>query len=180
MQVKHYLNLTNGLESLAHIPPGEPYGFIRVQSTTLENKDWTKLFGRELDADLLLHLALGVTCYFYDRGTNRPYSKTVYLGIPVIKYVLERCWLDKSPAAVVSPGRRGKAEIDITQVAAAAYHAIFSDSSNKQAAIRKKLRYYKKYLKTSELKLIGVSCSTSHDGDYAFYSDLVKRAFCNG
>jgi len=42
---RHYVNLTNGLESLQElIDDGASWSLLRLQSTTIERQDWVKLF----------------------------------------------------------------------------------------------------------------------------------------
>jgi len=64
----NFLNLSNGTEAITEIEA--PFSFVRIQSTTLERKDYIKLF-LDLDHNFLLHLALGYHCIVHDRGTNR-------------------------------------------------------------------------------------------------------------
>ncbi len=69
MKTRHYVNLTNGLEALpAILASGEPSCAMRLQSTTVERRDWVKLFLCDLCDDLLLHLALGWRCVLHDRA----------------------------------------------------------------------------------------------------------------
>ena len=102
---RHYVNLTNGLESLREVvDAGAPWSFLRLQSTTIERQDWVKLFLTDLSDDLLMHLALGWRCVVHDRGTNRPFSKTIYYALPLVKYVLDRRWYEHAPAEVWNRG----------------------------------------------------------------------------
>ena len=177
--IKHYLNLTNGVQQLPLLPPGEPYGFVRIQSTTLEQKNWNKLFYSDIDHDMLMHLALGYKCFLYDRGTKRPRSKTVYMGVPIIEYVLNRCWFDLDPGVVLGGGRHVPADINMVDIARRAYAALFCSKDDKTALVRSRLRYYKKFVACDKIDLVGVSYSTDKDGDYAYHRDLTHKFLLN-
>src|SRR5574343_1708626 len=81
---KHFINLTNGLEIFENntefVKIVNEVNFIYVASTTIENKNYIKLFS-ELDHNFLFNLAIGNNVIFYDFGTNRKLSKTCYLAI---------------------------------------------------------------------------------------------------
>ena len=49
---KNWINLTNGIEDIENL---DNFSFIRIQSTTLERKDYIKLF-LDLDHNFLIHL----------------------------------------------------------------------------------------------------------------------------
>lgn len=170
---KIYLNCTNGLEWMDNFPK-EDINFIRIQSTTIERKDYLKLIG-DLDHNFLMYLALGYECHVYDCGTNRPYSKTIYQGIPLIKYILERRWLDLIPPNVHNLTRFGAVGHDVTEYYNHVYTQLFIyDKTQEKVKVKKKIDYYKRFLNTKELHLYGHSKSTSHDGDYSFYSQIAK------
>jgi hypothetical protein len=62
--VRHYVNLTNGLEgldALSQLVPPEELRFTRLQSSHCEAGAYDKILG-ELDHDLLWSLASGHTC----------------------------------------------------------------------------------------------------------------------
>ena len=85
----NFINLTNGLEFFDKVDNPQ---FLRIRSTTLERKDFLFLL-MDLDHNFLMNLALGKECVVYDCGTNKALSKTIYLGIPFIRYALQRRWL---------------------------------------------------------------------------------------
>lgn len=173
---KHYLNLTNGVEWLEEIKNNkEPYSFIRIQSTTLERKNYLKLFN-DLDHDFLLHLAIGFKCFVYDCGTNRPFSKTIYYGIPLIKYVLNRRWFDLNPDTINRLNRDGSQGENVINQYNKIYDELFRwDQSIIKENLKKKLDYYKRYLTGNQIYLEGVSRSTENDGNYKFYSEILKN-----
>ena len=144
----NYVNLTDGLEWCAEL---KDYSFCRIESTAIEKGDWDRVI-LDLDADLLMRLALGCTCVVYDCGTRRETSKTVSLGVPKIKSILETAWLTDAP---------------------------WEARTDKARAAKRKLKYYKRYVDAQVVRLEGVSRSTTRDGDKAFYRELtlieVKR-----
>lgn len=173
---KHYLNTTNGIEYLSEVKAtGEPYSFLRIQSTTLERKDYLKLLG-DLDHDFLMHLALGFECVVYDCGTNRICSKSIYSGIEIIRYVLNKYWYGVEPDFVPKRCRNGlyTHTQDMKPYFDSIYNSIFVWDQNKdKERIKHKLKYYKKYLNADSIDLTGISKSTIHDGDYKFYRELL-------
>jgi hypothetical protein len=173
--VKHFVNLTNGIEALPHL---RDYSFIRIQSTTLERKNYYKLFV-DLDHNLLMWLALGYECFVYDFGTNRPVSKTIYLGLPIIEYCLNKYWLGYEMKSVMA-GRRFQMNIkDYVESEVYSKLFLYHSEKNLQAKISLdvKYRYYRKFIPEHlpNIKLVGKSASTIHDSDIEFYKELLME-----
>lgn len=120
------------------------YSFIRLESTALEKKDYNRVL-RDLDNHFLMCLALGHDCHFYDCGTRRQISKTVSVGLPFILDYLKRVWFSKDVSA--------------------------PDKESQE--IKRKFRYFRRYLKTDVIRLTGHSRSTENDGNKVFYTSLV-------
>jgi len=56
---RHYINLTNGIEAVPRLQRlGLPHSFLRLPSTRCEQQQFEALVN-DLDADLLMRLALG-------------------------------------------------------------------------------------------------------------------------
>lgn len=181
MQTRHYVNLTNGVEALAGLrAAGAAWSFMRLQSTTIERQDWTKLFMCDVSDDLLMHLALGWRCVVHDRGTRRPLSKTVYYGLPLIKYVLDRRWYGIDPDEVINRGRRGGAGMNVVNQYREIFAGLFVHSSRETGPVKRRVDYFKRYLAPGSgaagVVLEGACESTEHDGDYAFYAATVRVA----
>lgn len=171
--IKHYINLTNGIAAIANIPAGEAMGFVRIQSTTLEHKDWVGLFTVDVCADMLLHLALGWDCVLHDRGTNRVCSKTCYTGISLIRYVLNRHWYGLQPDVVYNLNRRGEQGHNV-----AVYYAAIYDSLTKERTVARRLNYFRQYaIPAAGIRLRGISESTTHDGDRAYHRSLLSETY---
>lgn len=170
--IKHFVNLTNGIEAIPSIN-GE-INFLRIQSTTLERKDWIKLF-TELDYNFLMYLALGYECNVYDYGTNRLFSKTIYQGLPIIKYVLSKYWLGiEIPAERLT--RSGQTIAADKKMYDHIYDQLFTYNSTKEKhSLKNKYKYFKQYLRTDEIKLYGISDSTQNDGNVPYYRDILHK-----
>lgn len=137
----NYINLTTGLDWL----PMPNARFVRIESTAIEKSDWRRVL-RDLDADLLLHLALGHECHFYDCGAGREISKTVSVGVPMIVELLRTHWSQNVPALTESA-----------------------------IEMKRKIGYFRRYWKGAEIKLIGHSKATTHDGDRKHWLSLTKE-----
>lgn len=176
---RHYVNLTNGLESLREVvDAGASWSFLRLQSTTIERQDWAKLFLTDLSDDLLMHLALGWRCVVHDRGTNRPFSKTIYYALPLVKYVLDRRWYEHAPAEVWNRGRRGGRGSNVAGQYAKIYHDLFVHTRADTGRVKRRVDYYQRYLAPAPggVQLVGACSATSHDGDGAYYRGLAHAA----
>jgi hypothetical protein len=171
--IKHFVNLTNGIEK---IPQLSNFSFIRIQSTTLERKNYYKLFA-DLDNNFLMWLALGKECIVYDFGTNRPLSKTIYLGLPIIEYCLNKFWFNYEQNKVFV-GKNYKTECK-QYIEKEIYQKYFVYHSEKKLEAKIwlsiKLKYYKKYLIGNKINLKGISSSTTHDSDITFFKNILKN-----
>ena len=174
MTRRHYLNLTNGLEDLDLVLAlGEPWVISRIRSTTLEHADWWGLFMVDLDADLLLHLALGTPCVLHDRGTRRFLSKTLYFGAPLIQYVLERFWYGRVPASVPTVGPRGGRGPDVAAKFAEIYNELIEAPNHQAGQVRDRLGYFARYASCGHVRFEVAGGSTEHDGEMSHW---VSRA----
>ena len=162
-KIKKYINLTNGVEYLNELDL-KNVNFIRINSTYIEQKHYDLLFSR-LSDDLLLHLALGYQCQIYDTSCHG-FSLIYRVGIPIIKYFLTKVWLDKEMPLYFST-RSGK-------------HFICNNPEwlnqiwkSLKKSTRKKLKYYKMFLNTEEIKLEEISKYTEKDGNYPYFKLLI-------
>lgn len=144
-RTRRFVNLTNGLEWAAELPD---YSVVRMESTAIEKRDWVRLF-RDLDANLLLALARGDDCHFYDCGAGRAVSKTVSVGVPAVKWLLTKVWVDRQ--------------------------AVFAPTRELQA-LKRKLNYFRRFLATDAIRLTGHSRATDRDGNVGFYRGLATQA----
>ncbi len=162
---KIYLNLTNGLEFLkTKIAENPNIRFIRIQSSHIENKAYNLIFSH-LDSDLLLNLALGECCIIADMGReNRP-PKTIRVGIPIIKFVLSKLWLNKEP----EPQNIYEKRIDNN------FKMRVYKSLNR--SVITKLKYFRKFLNTNEICLTGLWSQTNLNGKYDAYKKILDNYY---
>jgi hypothetical protein len=167
--IKHYLNLSNGVEAFEIVQAtGEPWSFCRIRSTTFERERWHDLFMLDVCDDLLMHLALGWVCVLHDRGTLRPHSKTCYLGVPLIAYVLRRRWSGFVPDRVPMYGPRGGAAPDAAERFDAIYRETVDANTRDAGRVRQRLDYFARYYAGDLVRFAAHSESTARDGDVAF------------
>lgn len=173
---RHYLNLTNGLEALDTIrATGETWAVCYIRSTTFEHRDWHRLLTTDLDSDLLLHLALGVTCVLHDRGTRRPLSKTQYYGTHLVTYLLERYWFGHRPAVMRVHGPWGGAGPDRAEEFGSIYETAVTASGWAAGKVRQRLDYFGQYATGKTVYFLAAGGSTLRDGDYAFWQEQARR-----
>lgn len=180
---KHFINLTNGIEQIPNLIqngiPLDTLNYTYIASTTIENKAWIKLI-MDLDHNLLLNLAIGNECIIYDFGTHRKLSKTIYYAVPLIRYILTRFWLDNNDMELCYRMTRNSYQrLPEKEHFQKIYEYLFIHNNTKEkTALKDKLKKYKnKFLLTNEIRLIGISESTSHDGDYDYYKNTLKTVY---
>ena len=125
------------------------------------------MFVGEVPDDMLMHLALGWRCVVHDRGTLRPLSKTLFFGVPLIRYVLDRAWTTVAPEQVPLVGPWGGPAPD----GAARFDAIFCGLGHETI---RRVRYYSRYWTGGPADLVGDGSATEHDGDVAYYAGLAR------
>ena len=157
-----YLNLTNGIEALECLKPANlnASNLVRIQSTACEQKRWDFIL-QDLDYSFLMSIALGENVTVIDFSAKKENTRAVYQGLEFIKYVLNKYWLNKE----YTPNVKG--------FNCSEYFKSVYDSLDKRTF--KKLEYFKKFLKTNEINLKGLCFKTEHDGDYEYYSKLLKK-----
>lgn len=133
------------------IPYLTDYSFVRIESTAIEKDDWLRIL-RDLDVNLLMHLSLGYECHIYDCGTRREVSKTISVGVPYIKKFLTDRWLNC---------------IEMRAIDRETQH------------LKRKIQYFKRYLNTNEIRLIGHSKSTINDGDRSYFKNTILESQIN-
>jgi hypothetical protein len=158
---KNYLNLTNGIEALPVLPPGEQWGFVRIQSTACEQKRWAFII-QDLDNDFLMNLALGVRCVVWDASQRKASPRALYQGLEWIDYALNRAWFRR----LTVPTVRG---CDCSDYFAACWLEIESGSPP-----ARKLAYFRRFLATDVVRLEGRPFRTTRDGDDAYYRGIVS------
>ena len=132
----NYINLTNGIESLSTLPIG--YRFIRIQSTTCEQKNWDRLI-QDLDYDFLLNVALGNECVIYDYGARKLVPRAAYQGLEFLKYVLHKRWLNEEYLTDCNRSNGEYVRKDCNSYFESCYR-------NLEDRTKKKLDYFKPYV----------------------------------
>ena len=165
--VRHFFNLSNGVEALgpmldAGLRP-ESVLFCRLQSSRLEAHDYEGVL-TNLDHNLLTHLALGFECRVYDFGSRGPepfVPRAIWYGLEWSRYALSRLW--KLPPFV--PVLRGRN-------ATKHFQTQFCRLSKKE---QKRLKYYREYVprELTELRLHGYYARTHIDGQKLLYRDML-------
>eukprot|EP00635_Sarcinochrysidales_sp_CCMP3193_P003226 CAMPEP_0118909850 /NCGR_PEP_ID=MMETSP1166-20130328/12251_1 /TAXON_ID=1104430 /ORGANISM="Chrysoreinhardia sp, Strain CCMP3193" /LENGTH=279 /DNA_ID=CAMNT_0006849301 /DNA_START=84 /DNA_END=920 /DNA_ORIENTATION=- len=173
-RVKHFINLTNGLEALEALRDVDDVNFVRIQSSHCEACDFYGILWN-LDHNLLTHLATGATCCVYDvgsRGSRWPaadgYShgvkipRAIWWGLEWAKYALAKTW-------------RLEAETPILRGYTAT--RMFDEKlARVPKPLHKRLKYYRKFEPTAvDLRGIYFRPGTVHDGDDDFYRDALER-----
>ena len=173
---RHYINLTNGLAAIDEVRvTGEPWAVSRIRSTTFERENWHGLLMVDLDADLLLHLALGVTCVLHDRGTRRQLSKTQFYGTHLVTYLLERHWFGLTPAVVRVHGPHGGVGPDRAAEFDRIYLQAVAAGSADAGAVRKRLDYFGRYAAGPSVWFLAAGGSTDRDGDVEHWRAQAAR-----
>lgn len=162
MEVIHitynYINLTNGVEAIPMLKFwNEDYRFIRIQSTTCEQKNWDRLI-QDLDYDFLMNLALGHKCVVYDFGARKPVPRAVYQGLEFVKYVLNRRWLGQEYITNVNRSKNKERKNNCKDYFDKCYQQL-------EDRTKKKLDYFLSYVNTEDINLECVTECTQHDGD---------------
>ena len=75
----HFINLSNGIKAITDYNLSD-YRFIRLQSTTCEQKRWEEIL-LTISDDFLISLALGYHCIVYDYGANKNVPRDVWQGL---------------------------------------------------------------------------------------------------
>ena len=156
---KYYINLTNGLECLTEWKSLR-FDFVRWQSSLLEQKHF-KRFIQEVDNNILMHLALGRRCCIFDftsRKMKGNASRACWQGVPWIIYCLNRAWFKREPTFDYG------------------MHICFKEKYRElDRPTKKRLKYYRKWLKTDEVDLGYICEATTHDSDLEYYQKLVRK-----
>jgi hypothetical protein len=154
----NYINLTNGIEAIEKYNLKD-YRFVRIQSTACEQKRWDFILG-DLDYDFLMNLALGNHVVFHDASSKKEESRAIYQGLSWVVFVLYKVWFNKDITPIV------KSHV-ATQYFTEQYNLLSKSTLNK-------LKYFRKFLNTDTLHLYTYSFRTDNDGNYKYYSELLR------
>ena len=181
--VRHFINLSNGAEALGLLDEAgiksDAVHFCRLQSSHCEAQDFNGVL-QSLDADLLMHLALGFECRVYDFGSRGNYwegpdgepvlrhvPRAMWWGLEWSRYALTRLWHLEGEAAAEPPLLRGY------NVA-----ALFEQQMRQiPKPLWKRLKYYRSHLAPGldEVHLRGYYASTELDGNKEAYRTFLRE-----
>lgn len=176
MNTIDYINLSSGIDCLFDARHGgketalalsyykEEVRFIRIQSTMCEQKLWDRVI-MDLDYDFLLHLAMGHDVCIFDCSAKKEESRAIYQGLEFIKYVLNRVWFDREYKTDV----RGN---DCNHYFDEVFRTQIQDTS-----AHLKLKFFRKFLMTDELKLASYCQPTKLDGKYEELKKILKQFY---
>lgn len=150
----HFINLTNGIEPMV-LQCLSPVAFIRVQSTTCEQKQWDRLL-MDLDNNFLMHLALGFDCHVWDGSVHSRPARAMRQGMELVRFLVDSIWFDVEYIAPQGQSNYFKS-LDLT------------------TPVWNKLRYFRRFVAGDEVRLTTHSIVTVHDGDYDYYAQAVKE-----
>ncbi len=154
-----FLNLTNGIERLNYDFEGSPH-FVRIQSTALEQKRFGQVIA-DLDYDFLLHLAAGNLCRVHDYSAKKVKTRALYQGLSWIEFYLTRYW----------KGYYLK-ECYVKKCNVANY---FTEICESLGRVPDNVVYGGRFF-GGQIRLVAAeSKKTEHDGDYAFYKDILTE-----
>lgn len=148
VHIVRYFNLTNGILAVDRL---EGARFIRLQSTFCEQKRWADIL-LQLDADFLLHLALGFECVVVDFSNGSDVPRAIWQGCEWVRYATARNWFDNPASATV----RGH---DCTDYFAQCYAGLTSRALTK-------LRYFRRFARPGG-RIVAQTAQTTEDGNYA-------------
>lgn len=165
--IHSYVNIASGLEWLERPCFAEPPHFIRIPSTWCEQGEWDRVF-MSIDADLLMHLALGHRCVVYDCGSRKGwYSRAQWQALPILRYVCEKEW-HLSPTPVRFEPYADKSTF---HEADATVNTIYCDTLTRST--KNRIKYFRHFLDTDRIDLGWEGMESTLDGQYDKLRELV-------
>jgi hypothetical protein len=155
----HYINLTNGIQAINDFKLVD-YRFIRIQSTTCEQKRFAELI-MTISDDFLLNAVLGNKLIVYDYGAGKEIPRAIWQGLEWIKFCLFRRWLNE----VYVP------EYPRSQRCLNYFHEQYAILGNRE---RTRLDYFKKFYMNKGINITSIQSSTQKDGDYLYYKTSIS------
>ena len=173
--VRYFINLTNGIEAIPLLQERgiamDQIHFFRLQSTHCESRNYHAII-ENIDNNLLLSLALGYVVILLDFGCRGSkvsdhrdgIPRSYWWGIEWISFVLNDIWDLET---------RGQ----IPMVRGCNVQKAFADElKGLPKDLRRKIKYFRPYLRSSRIHLYPVYAKTTNDGDKAFYAQLLKTS----
>lgn len=144
-----FVNLTNGTEWLDELAiDGVDWRYMRLQSTWCEQKLWEHILWT-LPEDFLMAAALGQTCLVLDTSGNERGPRALWQGLEWVRYALGEAWVIGT-----------KCDPNFSDYFSRTYiEAVGGQVLNR-------LKYYRRFLRTGGLHIVGAWKETERDGDY--------------
>ena len=155
MKTIRFINLTNGIESIC-----DSSLFIRIQSTKCEQKLWSDII-LELDSTFLIHAALGNSIVVYDASGKKDISRAMWQGLQFIGFALNKCWFNKTETVYHK-------HHNLTKYFDEQYNLLSKPAKTK-------LKYFRKFLNTENVRILSITSKTEHDGDYEYFNNKLKE-----
>ena len=159
-RVLHVFNVTNGIELMDRVmnrlkaePPDHVWStaFCRIQSSLLEQNCYDQVLD-QVDANIMMHLAMGHPVFVYDVGSRSKLQKiprSIWYGIPWIAFAISYLWFGADspllPERVMLRGQNVS-------------NAWRRECSHLSKRTKKRIRYYRAYAQqfnTKSVRLYG-------------------------
>ena len=159
-----YLNLTNGLEYLLRNSElsYDDIRLIRLQSTACEQKRWDFILN-DLDYGFYMDLALGYEVTVVDYSSKRKIPRAVWQGMAFVRFVLNKVWFELDEKVIVRDGK------DSTEYFNQEFYKL-------ERTTLRKLKYFKRFLRTDAIKLSFETDTTELDGKYDELTEILLKS----
>ena len=173
--VRYFINLTNGIEAIPLLQERgiamDQIHFFRLQSTHCESRNYHAII-ENIDYNLLLSLALGYVVVLLDFGCRGSkvsdhrdgIPRSYWWGVEWIKFVLNEIWDLETRGEI--PMVRG---CNVQKAFQEELKAMPKD-------LRRKIKYFRPYLRSPRIHLYPVYAKTTKDGDKPYYANLLKTS----
>ena len=153
-----FVNLTCGLDAVR----GSFDGFVRIQSTALEQHRWGSVL-RDLDYTFLAALAQGADVCVIDASHNpgKWGSRAIWQGLPFINYVIGRRWHGYVPDKLFFRDHNARRYVD----------GVYEKLPRADLA---HIDYFARLNPSADYQLSGFTAYTEHDGQPAYWAELFR------
>ena len=173
--VRYFINLTNGIEAIDVLRKRgvtmQQINYFRLQSTHCESRNYQAII-ENLDYNLLMSLALGYIVVIFDYGCRGSkvedhrdgIPRSYWWGIEWITFCLNHFWdLQGQDDAPMVRGCNTR-------------HAFEEQVKALPKDLRRRLKYFRPFLRSNRIHLYPVYCKTDKDGEKEYYAAMLKGA----
>ena len=156
MKEKVFINLSAGLyySSIDF----ENMNVVHLQSSLIESKNFNR-FVYSVPDDILFNLAIGNKVTIIDCSSNPVGSKVIRIGIPILKFILNRRWFNRL--------ENGNNRLDKRWV--------FRISNSMKKYVKNKIDYYKDFLLTDTINLEGINYYIEKEDKNYVINEFLKK-----